>query len=370
MRFSYPFLLMFCIITVTLHAQDEQPVSLHIGDPAPPLHLRAWLKGKPVQQFDKGQVYILEFWATWCVPCKAAMPRLSVVAGKYRGKVTIIGIDVYERETTSIRKIKAFVDSMGNRMDYQVAAEDSNFMAKTWLHAAGERSIPHTIVVNQEGRLAWIGHPKDLDKVLPQIVSKTWDVEKALVERNTQNLLDSLDMEAHYGLLRYRSDYRKDSVAVPDSALLAINEIVQKQPELKYAYRVAYETFSCLLQVNPQMACEYGRVAMVTPTYREPAYEAIVDAIDTYSGKLNLPPEIYQLGAVAAQTDIDQLPYPEILALDKRYSKIAEWYTRANNKSKAIEAIQKAIEALKSKKEFSTKDLTAFESRLQQYRNL
>jgi hypothetical protein len=152
--------------------------------------------------------------------------------------------------------------------------------------------IPHTMITNREGSLA---------------------------RRNTDKLLDSLDLEIHYGLFRYRSDYRKDNLAVPYSALLAIEEIVQKEPKMKYTYRVAYETFSCFVQVNRQMAYEYAKVAMVIPTYRKPAYEVI----DALSGKKNQPQEIYHLSAVTSPMDIDQLPYPEILALDKRYSKQA-----------------------------------------------
>jgi len=83
---------------------------------------------------------VVEFWATWCKPCIAAMPHLSALAAEYKDKVTIIGIDIKEMKTTSIQKVKAFVDSMGFRMDYHVAAEESNFMASSWIDASGEQT--------------------------------------------------------------------------------------------------------------------------------------------------------------------------------------------------------------------------------------
>src|SRR5438874_477646 len=186
MRSNFQLLLLLCIIAVTTHAQNDQSPSLNIGDPAPALRVREWIKGTPVQRFEKGTVYVVEFWATWCKPCKAAMPHLSALAGEYKDRVTILGIDIYEQKTTSPEKVKAFVDSMGQRMDYHVAAEDSNFMVAGWLDASGEQimGIPRTFVVNAEGRLAWIGHPKDLGEVLRKIVNNDWDIKEALAKRN------------------------------------------------------------------------------------------------------------------------------------------------------------------------------------------
>lgn len=144
-------------MVVSAHAQNHPFPSLNLGDPVPALQVRQWLKGIPVQRFEKGKVYVLEFWATWCAPCKAAMPHLSALAREYKDRVTFIGIDIMEMKPTSLEKVKAFVDSMGQRMDYHVAVEDSNFMATNWMEAAAEQGIPSSFVVNGEGRLAWIG---------------------------------------------------------------------------------------------------------------------------------------------------------------------------------------------------------------------
>ena len=82
MRPNFQLLLLLCVIAIATRAQNEQHPSLNIGDPAPPLRIREWIKGEPVQGFEKGHVYILEFWATWCRPCIAAMPHLSALAEK------------------------------------------------------------------------------------------------------------------------------------------------------------------------------------------------------------------------------------------------------------------------------------------------
>lgn len=293
-------------------------------------------------------MYVVEFWATWCKPCIAAIPHLSALAAEYKDRVIFVGIDIHEGKTTSMGKVKAFVDSMGHRMDYQVAAENSNFMSAGWLNASGNPGIPKTFVVNAEGRLAWIGHPHELDKVLAKIVNKTWDIKEELAKRNLDRRLAELDDSINYELMQYIGDPAKQyDLGKPDSALIIINEIVKKEPKLKYAPAIAANTFISLLKTDPHKAYEYGKGMLLASTYEESLYNIIFGNVQEYSDKLSLPSEIYQLGAEAYQARIDA--YPETAHFPETYQKMAEWYWHANDKSKAIDALQKAIEAMKSK---------------------
>ena len=376
MQLNFQLLLVLSGIAVTTHAQQDQSPFLNIGDPAPPLRVREWIKGSPVKKFEKGKVYVIEFWATWCRPCIASMPHLSALSRKYKDKVTVIAIDIYEsklRPTKSAKQVKAFVDSMGNRMDYNVAAEDSNFMVANWIEAAGEKNngIPRTFVVNSEGKLAWIGHPSKLDDVLSKIVNNTWNIKQELARRNLNRQLAILDDSLQYELIRFtRNNYNANDTDKPDSALLAIKKMVKKEPGLKFARGIAQYTFSALLQIDMHKAYEYGKMAIVTPSYDdEPPYDIIINVIEWYSDKLKFEAEIYELGAEAYQVEIDHMVYPELANMPKLYNKMANMYWCANDKLKAIAAMQKAIDILKSEKNFSKKDLATFESRLQQYKN-
>jgi thiol-disulfide isomerase/thioredoxin len=369
MRSNFQLLLLLCIITITSHAQEAESPPLNIGDPAPRLRVREWLKGEPAQGFEKDNVYVVEFWATWCGPCRAVMPHLAALANEYKDRVTILGIDILEKKTTSMEKIKAFVDSMGHRMDYHVAADDSNFMVTDWLYASGHQGIPTAYVVNQEGRVAWIGYPTRLDEVLPKILNHTWDIKKTFEKRKFDKRLADLDDSAYNKLISFRGDPEMlFNLHKQDSALLMIDEMVRMEPNLKYAPRVGIYTFTSILQTNPQKAYEFGKVLLLTSTYEDPPYYILKSVIEYYSYKLYLPAEIYELAAEAYQGEIDH--YPETADIPKDYHKMAEWYWRACNRSKAIEAEQKAIEALKGKEKFSQTDLAAFESQLQQYKSM
>lgn len=365
-RLNLLLIVIFSHFAVTTDGQTTQP-SLNIGDPVPPLHVREWLKGTPIQGFEGGRVYVVEFWATWCGPCIAEMPHLSIVADKYKRTVIVVGVDVMEKDT-SLKNVRAFVDSMGSAMGYSVGEEDSNFMTTRWLNASGEAAIPVAFAVNREGKLTWIGHPRYLDEVLPKILNNSLDIAKASAERKLNKRLEILDDSAGDELRDYRAVVEKQYFGRSDSLLLRrVSEIVGKEPELKYTPNIAAFTFNLLLKTDPKKAFEYGKVLVVTPTYDIPPYYIIFNNIKSYSGEHKLPLQIYELGIEAYQARIAYSP--ETIDLPNTYHTMAEWYWRAHNTSKAIEFEERAIGELKAKKRGPTDSLAAFESRLQQYKD-
>src|SRR5687767_13027650 len=90
--------------------------AIELGDPAPELQIAKWVKGEPVKEFEKGKVYVVEFWATWCGPCRTSIPHLTEMQKKYEDKVVFIGVSDEDAET-----VAPFVDKMGDEMAYRVA---------------------------------------------------------------------------------------------------------------------------------------------------------------------------------------------------------------------------------------------------------
>jgi thiol-disulfide isomerase/thioredoxin len=73
-------------------------VSATAGDAAPSLELRD-LKGAPHKLEDyRGKPVVLNFWATWCVPCAAEMPLLSEMQNRYKGKVVFITASIDDED--------------------------------------------------------------------------------------------------------------------------------------------------------------------------------------------------------------------------------------------------------------------------------
>lgn len=156
-----------------------------IGAPAPALTLSKSFKGELLTGFKPGKSYVVEFWATWCGPCKVSIPHLTELAKKHKD-VTFVGVSVWESgrvvNESDHAKIEAFVKTMGDKMGYNVAADTAaGGMDKGWMDAYGQDGIPAAFIIDQQGRVAYVDHPMSpkFEKALEQVQAGTWDIAKA-----------------------------------------------------------------------------------------------------------------------------------------------------------------------------------------------
>ena len=118
-----------------------------IGTPAPPVQIDQWITSPPPDL--NGQVYVLEFWATWCPPCKQSIPHMIELTNKYKDKVSFVAISTDE----SPKPVKEMVQIKG--INYYVGMNNS--MAAKY----SITGIPSAFVVGRDGRIAWSGHPME-----------------------------------------------------------------------------------------------------------------------------------------------------------------------------------------------------------------
>ena len=157
-----------------------------IGRPPPPIHVARWTKGQPLTEFEQGKVYVVDFWATWCGPCKAAIPHLTKLAQDHKGKVEVIGVSISEKQTDAadtayIERVEQFVAKMGDRMDYRVAVDTPDKrMHATWFKPSGTGGIPTAWIIDQKGLVAWIGigAPRDVERIALEVLAGTFDPQK------------------------------------------------------------------------------------------------------------------------------------------------------------------------------------------------
>jgi thiol-disulfide isomerase/thioredoxin len=182
---------------------QSKAVTLQVGDTAPELKASKWVKGDAIAGLETNKTYVVEFWATWCGPCRTSIPHLTELAHKYKGKVIFIGMDASEMGKDAAAKEKTvakFVQGMADKMDYNVALDtEDGYMSKQWMEAAGQNGIPAAFVVNQ-GKIVWIGHPMGgLGETLDQVLTGKFDVAKAKKRADAQGRVEAFFQKAMEG---------------------------------------------------------------------------------------------------------------------------------------------------------------------------
>ena len=115
----------------------------------------------------KNKTVILDFWATWCVPCKASFPYMQEVVNKYKGDSTVVFlfIDTYERKT----EIKTIEDAMkfvvDNKYTFRVLFDIESKVAKSYKLEA----IPAKFVIDRNGEMLYMDvETKDLIPIIEE----------------------------------------------------------------------------------------------------------------------------------------------------------------------------------------------------------
>ena len=118
-----------------------------------------WIQGTPVKEWEKDKVYIFEFWATWCGPCRKAIPELNEIAKQFSKDVVVIGIS-----DEPVEKIKAMKEPV---IEYYYGVDTKKTMDKI-LEIKG---IPHVIIIDPKGIVRWEGFPLlENHKLTPEVV--------------------------------------------------------------------------------------------------------------------------------------------------------------------------------------------------------
>ena len=113
-------------------------------DAAPEFQLTT-LDGKPLSlESERGKVVLLNFWATWCGPCRAEIPDLIALQERYAGKLQIIGLMVDEDDAGVVKQVVARTG-----INYPVAMTSPEIRIKY----GGIAALPTSFVLDTQGRV-------------------------------------------------------------------------------------------------------------------------------------------------------------------------------------------------------------------------
>lgn len=143
---TYLLLTLMFLATCLSQAQEKKIwADSFLGKQAPPIEIEQWLSDVPDME---GKFVLVDVWATWCGPCKRAIPKLNKFQQQFEDDLVIVGI-TYEN-ARKVRKMK------GPKMKYANGIDTQKRMRK----ALNVQGIPHCILVDPDGRVIWEGFPE------------------------------------------------------------------------------------------------------------------------------------------------------------------------------------------------------------------
>ncbi|MEY3027741.1 MAG: hypothetical protein RLZZ238_2638 [Planctomycetota bacterium] len=125
--------------------EPEMPqLAVKVGDAAPDFALKNAADEEVTMASLQGKVVLLDFWATWCGPCKAAMPTMQKLHDEYKDKgVVVLGVNMGERSP------QAGKDYMASKKFTYAAVFAADALANTY----GVTAIPTLVVIGKDGKI-------------------------------------------------------------------------------------------------------------------------------------------------------------------------------------------------------------------------
>ena len=140
-------------------------VATELNQPAPDFTLKS-LAGKNLKLSEMaGNVVLINFWASWCGPCREEMPLLNALHNKYGALgFTVVGVNVEE----DVNGAKSFLQNFP--VDFPVLLDSSNRVSKQYQVIA----MPTTVVVDRDGKMRYLhkGYKSGDEAKYRQIVKK------------------------------------------------------------------------------------------------------------------------------------------------------------------------------------------------------
>jgi cytochrome c biogenesis protein CcmG/thiol:disulfide interchange protein DsbE len=115
-----------------------------LGKHAPEFTVQKWISTEPDR---KGKFVLIDFWATWCPPCRKAVEELNRFHKEFADKLVVIGISNEKEEV-----VRKFTEA---NIKYYSALDTSAALKKQF-EVTG---IPHCVIINPVGIVVWEGYP-------------------------------------------------------------------------------------------------------------------------------------------------------------------------------------------------------------------
>jgi thiol-disulfide isomerase/thioredoxin len=173
-------LILFLLCVNIIFAQSN----IKINSKAPEIIITDWIENVPADKNLNSKNVVLEFWATWCGPCIAAVPHMNKIQKELKNE-DVYFVSITDESVGKVKKILKRIDFASIVVSDQTKQTQVNFGDGI----KGLETFPLTVIIDDKGIVKWIGEPKELSsKMISNLLSLKLNTETNKINKLNKDL--------------------------------------------------------------------------------------------------------------------------------------------------------------------------------------
>jgi len=241
---------LFYILTFLTIGNANAQSNIKVNEKAPSINITNWIENVPNDKNLNDKYIVLEFWATWCGPCIAAVPHINSIQKEFNQK------DLYYISITdeSVAKVERSL----KRINFNSIVV-TDLTKKTQINfgdgVKGLDAYPLTVLIDKTGIIKWIGEPKNLNsEIMSTFLANSntentdYSLEKNLIQKeqnpilNFKNLLKNNEIKYYFNLIEAEG-------TEPSKQAMGTSIIILKSYSLKDIYNSVFNIKSTQIKL-------------------------------------------------------------------------------------------------------------------------
>jgi len=209
---------------------------------APKITITNWIKNIPDDKTLVDKYIVLEFWATWCVPCLKNVPHINSLQETFRDQKDLYFLSITNEEPIKVRKLLERI----NFTTIVVTDESNQTQVSYGNGATGITRLPLTVLIDKKGIVKWIGSPEQLDEKLlmeflndksltnkKELTKYDKSIKKQIIESQNKNFFEKYLSLAANDTINYFFEIKESNSSTPKESSMASKLFYNKAVNLK-----------------------------------------------------------------------------------------------------------------------------------------